>query len=178
LAVIAVIVGVQLFGIYNYDNLRDIRQIRPVVRIYLDLTRAIGFNQAFYEVGDVSARLLKAPEGLEVRSDVGTFNLEAAANTFSGWNQFNSPELGTLLRAAQGYDRLTYTRSGGGGAPAQAYVFWYRKSADALKAAREARVNTPATVLVESRRNVLILIQGQDEALRNDVRQKSVRARL
>jgi len=171
---LVVLIGVQLAGIYNYDNLRDVRSLSAVVRPYLNVTRAMGLGTAFYEVGDVSARL-KAPDGLQVRQNVGDFNKERAADIFASFNLFNNSKLGDLLKGAQGYDRLTFTRGDGTGAPCDVYVFWYRKSADARTAAREAKVKVPDRVAVENRSNVVILIQSQDAELLNQVRSGSVR---
>ncbi|MBI1293062.1 hypothetical protein GC173_17780 [bacterium] len=172
--IIAVVVCIQIFGIYNYDNLRDVQAVRPVVKTYLSTMRLVGFDMAYYEVGDVSAKLT-APDGFQVKSDVGDINAERAANVFAGWNQYNNNKLGDLLKAARGYDRLTFTRNDGQGSPCQAYVFWYRKTADARAAAREAKVNIPPTVAVEHRANVLVLIQSQDADSREKVRTGSVR---
>jgi hypothetical protein len=172
--IIFVLVGIQAFGIYDYDKLRDVRQLRGISTLYLKTMRAMGLDMAFIDLKAAKDRL-KAPTGLDMASDGGDFSKERAADVIAGYNNYNNPELREALLAANEYDRMTFNPAGDNFKRAQAYLFWYRKSSDMRRAALYARTNTPSNFLVETRGNVLVLINSQDAELASRVRLEAVR---
>jgi hypothetical protein len=136
--------------------------------------RAVGLDMAFIDLKAAKDRL-KAPTGLDMASDGGDFSKERAADVIAGYNNYNNPELREALLAANEYDRMTFNPAGDNFKRAQAYLFWYRKSSDMRRAALYARTNTPSNFLVETRGNVLVLINSQDAELASRVRLEAVR---
>jgi hypothetical protein len=136
-ALVFIIFGVPAFGIYDWDNLRDQGWARVIVANTLNFTRnAMGFNSPFYDMDQFMGILLDGPTpGL---SHENITNVVNQGNAIIGITQqvhtftpgFDGKTLAQHLQGAMGYQLLKFANDEGS-VNAYAFIFWFRKSADA-----------------------------------------------
>ena len=144
LGVIFVIFGVEFFGIYRYDKLRDYRILAPIVGSYLDLTRdAFGMQSAYYSAAKFQSIFTKNPPLGYIIDDLGadpTMTLDAVAvNVTAGFQLTDAQEISNLeaiLRGSGGDFKPYRIAEERGGASGNAFVFWFRQTQSAKDAMR------------------------------------------
>lgn len=171
---IFVLWGVPAFGIYNYDELRNIPRLRPVVTGYLNLTRTwVGLQSPYYDMERFMHRPLNdrisgfqdPPHTLETSS---VSKVEAINNIVRA---YNNQKLQDLLERAEAYEVVAYTPSSISGAVGRVrgYYFWFRQTRDAREAEYELNASTRPEKFTHGRKvNVIWLGQSNSQSSMSD----------
>jgi hypothetical protein len=162
-----VVFVVPALGIYDYDNLRDIRAMKPVIGGYFDISRdMLGFKMPYIDKDAYieKAKAIVKPDPNHVLEPYD-FGQDRFFQNFAQFFPAGSPtarqEAADLLKQAE-YDAFQLKEKSGNQAKANMYVFWFRKTPNANKAmvAIKDLNNTSDRVDVMQRVNVITIMNG------------------
>lgn len=143
LGVVFVIFGVPAFGIYDYDDLRDVGALKPVLGAYYDFSRSLlGMDQPYIDM-ETASEVIRSAE--DPNNAISAASDDVSKQTFVNSvvpNQIISQQGYSQLQELQGlfdvpkmeYQAWRYhpdSRTSTADTKGYLYVFWYRKKADA-----------------------------------------------
>ena len=182
---IFVIWGGPAMGLYQWDSLRRVSWMRPIVKTYLDVGRnSFGFNFAYYDMESVMKIMRDAAvpgtQGAEVRTDKSPMD-PTIPNMLSQMRLYGSDqrELQTeqgLLMGAKNYEYIRYNSDGSANQAFAAILYLDKpKNADAFMALyRQYSSQLPDTYQVVQKVNVIIILYSSNKQYLDDVKQKRV----
>lgn len=160
---IFVLWGVDAFGIYPYDNLRDVSAARPIVKLYLNVTREnMGMQMPYFDMLSFRDTFSAKATGTTVEAD-SSYNQQSAASLITNrlrWpdQSQSATEVRGLIDKSQGYDRLKVKE--GEGPTGYVYLFWFRKSSDARTLhTKLTSATTPESFRILRKTNVVVVLQ-------------------
>lgn len=174
LVLVFVLFGIPAFGIYDYDNLRDVNKLSGVVKVYLKVARDIGFDSAYYSMADFMKVLPQDSAELDTVKKVTIVTKDRKKDAIIPQLSFFSQDAQDLLKKSQGYDLVKYTS--GHNADAYIVVFWLRKTKDAksidLSATQSSTI--PDNTYVYRKSNVILILKCTNDGFKDSIKKEVI----
>lgn len=178
-----IIWGIPGLGIYDWDNLRDIRPLEPVVSGTLWAGRMAGLTTPYFSLREFTDRAFKDPVGGlphdNFRSDR---NQENAAQVITevmlqglGDAAFRS-EFQEMLESADQYDAYKFVASGSQHEGFM-YLFWFRRVGTASRVSSMLMPHTadiPSTFIVTQKANIITVVFSRHEEHRKRIQENRI----
>ncbi len=171
--------GVPAVGIYDYDNLRDIRAANSLTATYLSISRNwLGFDQAFLDMPDFmnnfpNKKIVGFRDGEDRTSVVKQERV--AADLPGSLGLSDRATASELMTKAKDYRTLAFESDGSQGT-VFVYTFWFRKNEDARKLGKMLAdaTNMPQKFKAFRRANVVMVYSSDNPIKMDDLVPKTV----
>ena len=177
LAVVFVIWGIPAFGIYDYDNLRDVNAMKTPLGSYYDFKRdLLGMSGPYMNLNSFAEKMQKGNNKAN-KGNSSDHNLTDKANEIPKEKFFGQvlpamiptvpyaeqKEVYTMLNEAENYAVFQYSGQYSG-ARGYIYLFWFRKSSKAATAffklsGLDAKIPNERFKYFK-KQNVIVILQG------------------
>lgn len=178
-----IIWGVPALGIYDWDNLRDIRPLEPVVSGTLWAGRMAGLTTPYFSLSEFTDRAFKDPvSGLPHDNFRSERNKDDAADVITevmlqgiGDSGFRE-DFRDLLKSADQYDAYKFVASGSRHEGFM-YLFWFRRVGTASRVSAMLMPHQhelPSTFIVTQKANVITIVFSRHEDHRMRIQESRV----
>lgn len=180
--IIFVIWGVPGLGIYNWDDLRDVRQLKGAIAFINKFARnQMNLHRPFIDVTEFMENLNdKVPGAGTVEDRTSDRTKEATADLLIRGMQLtnvDSSRTSDLLKKAEDFRVRSYKQDGTADSRAFVFVFWFRQTADAAAFQMmydQNRNQVPERFSVFRRVNVIMILQADGVQVRDNVRAQAI----
>lgn len=174
-----VIWGGPALGLYDWDRLRDVKQVRFAVEAYLDLSRNyLGLQSPYYDLESFTTLLNKPVANVspEVRTDRNPQSNVAQRlpkdMRMYGADPGEAKATSDILSEAKGYAYIRYIADGGQ-PDCGAAIFFLRKTADAKKVMAQYdrfKNQVPDQYTIIRKVNVIVVLNSTSKTYLDEVR--------
>ncbi|CAN5374274.1 hypothetical protein BH09SUM1_BH09SUM1_02310 [soil metagenome] len=176
--ILFVLFGIPALGIYDYDDLREIKQLKPVISKVYNFTRiTLGAPLAYTEMKQFTGPLTKLP--MKRMSDIKSAVTDQTKDRDKALPivTLGDTNIRDALLKAQEFDAYDFYGDGVSGNKGRIFIFWFNETADAKNVERIVRASPshfPPNLKMNRMINVMTFTNAQDTSFIADIEEQGL----